>query len=122
MILHITTRKNWAEATAAGEYRAASLQSDGFIHCSTANQVVDTANLFFHGQPDLVLLIIDEAKLRATLKYESPTGGGAHDPRVGPMFPHVYGPIDRQAVRHVVEFPCQEDGTFNLPIEIQPMI
>lgn len=117
MILHITPRQDWQDTAAADEYRAASLLSDGFIHCSTVEQVVDTANLFFRGRDNLVLLCIDEHRLTAALKYEDPTGGG-HDPGVGPVFPHVYGPLNRDAIRQVVEFPCRNDGTFALPSEI----
>lgn len=117
MILHITLRQDWQAAAKADEYRAASLQSDGFIHCSTVEQVVDTANLFFRGRENLVLLCIDENRLNAALKYEDPTGSG-HDPGVGPVFPHVYGPINRDAIRQVVEFPCRTDGSFALPPEI----
>ncbi|NLH47876.1 MAG: DUF952 domain-containing protein [Myxococcales bacterium] len=121
MIVHITTRQEWQAAAGESEYRAASLQSDGFIHCSTVKQVVDTANLFFRGQNDLLLLIIDEKRLNTELKYEDPTGRG-HDPGVGSLFPHVYGPVNRDAIRQVVEFPYRQDGTFALPDEVQKLI
>ncbi len=76
MILHITTHREWENAKIEGEYLTPSLESEGFIHCSTFKQTVDTANIFFKGQTGLVLLCIDEDKLKSKIKYESPTGGG----------------------------------------------
>jgi uncharacterized protein (DUF952 family) len=115
MVLHITTRKDWENALSAGEYTALSLQNEGFIHCSTLKQTIDTANVFFKGQKGLALLCVDETKLNRQLKYEDPTGGGQHDPSVGKLFPHVYGPINLDAVIKVVDFPSNEDGSFSLP-------
>jgi uncharacterized protein (DUF952 family) len=118
MILHITTHKEWEKAQMEGEYTALSLKSEGFIHCSTLKQTADTANIFFRGQHGLALLCIDENKLKSECKYEDPTGGGQHDPSVGNLFPHIYGPINISAVIKVVDFPTNENGSFALPKEI----
>lgn len=115
MILHIATREDWEKARGCGEYRAASLDSEGFIHCSTVMQVVDTANVFFKGKQGLILLCIDESRLKSECKYESPTGGAKHNPEVGTLFPHVYGSIIIPAVIKTVAFPPGEDGLFVLP-------
>jgi uncharacterized protein (DUF952 family) len=115
IILHITHRDAWEAAASAAFYRPPTLDTEGFIHCSTIQQAADTANQFFHGRKDLVLLCIDEDKLDAKVKYESPTGGAAHDPRVGALFPHLYGPLNVSAVIRVVEFPPKADGSFVLP-------
>ena len=118
MILHITTHKEWEKAQAEGEYTSPSHKSEGFIHCSTLKQTIDTANIFFNGKKGLALLCIDETKLKSECKYEDPTGGGQHDPSVGKLFPHIYGPINISAVIKVVDFPSNEDGLFNLPKEL----
>jgi uncharacterized protein (DUF952 family) len=118
MIIHITTTEEWEKALFEGEYAAPSLQSDGFIHCSTINQTVDTANIFFREQKGLILLCIDEEKLESECKYEDPSGGGQHDPNVGILFPHVYGPINISAVIKVADFPVNEAGFFELPEDI----
>lgn len=118
MILHITTKEDWKKAQKNGEYTAPSLTSEGFIHCSTIKQTVDTANIFFKGQNGLILLCIDEAKLKSECKYEDPSGGGQHDPNVGNLFPHIYGPINISAVVKVVDFPSKNDGLFTLPKEL----
>jgi uncharacterized protein (DUF952 family) len=122
MILHITTPKEWEKAQINGEYTAPSLNSDGFIHCSTLKQAIDTANIFFKGQNGLILLCIDENKLKSEIKYENPTGGGQHDPEVGDLFPHVYGPINIPAVIKVVDFPLNEKGLFVIPEELKKLV
>ncbi|HEX2968755.1 MAG TPA: DUF952 domain-containing protein [Bacteroidales bacterium] len=115
MIYHITTHEDWEKARVTGEYKAASLHSEGFIHCSTLKQTIDTANLFFKGKEDLILLCIDENKLKPECKYENPAGGRKHDPAVGNLFPHVYGPINIPAIIKIVDFPSGKNGLFMLP-------
>lgn len=107
-ILHITTRSAWETAVSQQTYTADSLTSEGFIHCSTPAQAVGTANLLFAGQTGLVLLVIDPAKLIADLVYED-----LYD--MGQDFPHIYGPLNVDAVTRVVDFPANPDGTFTLP-------
>lgn len=119
MIVHITTKEDWKRAQSNRKYIASSLDNEGFIHCSTVRQAVDTANLFFKGQKELILLCIDENRLKTELKYEDPTSGKKHDTNVGKLFPHVYGPINLDAVKKVVEFPSNEYGYFTLPIELE---
>jgi uncharacterized protein (DUF952 family) len=118
MILHITSHNEWEKAQKDEEYIAPSLHSEGFIHCSTIKQTIDTANIFFKGRNDLILLCIDEDRLISKCVYENPTGGGHHDPDVGNLFPHIYGPINISAVIKVVDFPSNENGFFVLPGEL----
>jgi len=101
------------------------LRAEGFIHCSTIAQVVDTANRFYRGQQGLVVLRIDESRLKAELKYEAPAKphreSTAHgEPAAaGEMFPHLYGELNVDAIVRVVELPCEADGSFRLPDEIR---
>jgi uncharacterized protein (DUF952 family) len=116
LILHITSKKEWLEAQQRGEYVAPSLQTEGFIHCSTEHQVVSVANAFYHGQNNLVLLNLDEAKLKPELKWEPPAGPVAPGHSASDKFPHVYGPINLTAVASVLDFePDPATGTFSLP-------
>jgi uncharacterized protein (DUF952 family) len=112
-IFHITERSSWAVAQAAGEYVAESLGTQGFIHGSTVGQVVETANLFYRGQDGLVLLCIDPSAVASVIKHEAATSGG-HRADAG-LFPHIYGPLNLDAVTRVVDFPCRIDGGFDLP-------
>ncbi len=106
MIFHITPRSHWQQAQQVGEYRAASLETEGFIHCSKAEQVVWVANQFYRGVADLVLLQIDPAKLTAELRYDVI--------ETGEQFPHLYGALNLDAVVQTIEFAPQADGTFSL--------
>lgn len=117
MILHILKRGEWDTATHNGSYAPSTLASEGFIHCSTIAQVVQTANLFFRGQTDLVILSIDESRLTAPLKYEAPAMPG-HE-RSDALFPHLYGALNLDAVTAVHQFPCDADGAFALPAELR---
>ncbi|MET8077122.1 DUF952 domain-containing protein [Streptomyces sp. NPDC005303] len=94
-IVHLTERSLWEEARARGTYeistRGRTLQEEGFIHCSTREQLPGTAARFFAGVPDLVLLVIDPARLDVPLKYEAPKPGAEE-------FPHIYGPLPVAAV------------------------
>jgi uncharacterized protein (DUF952 family) len=87
----------------------ASLEREGFVHCSTPWQVVRIANLNFAGRPDLVLLIIDPSKVGAATVFENCEGG------IEP-FPHVYGPVPIQAVERVEPLRWVEGrGSFEFP-------
>jgi len=112
-IYHITEREAWAAAQAAGEYRTESLAEQGFIHASTAAQVVETADLFYHGQDGLLLLCIEPSRVKAPIKHEAATSE-AHREDAG-LFPHIYGPLNLDAIVRVVAFPCRADGTFEMP-------
>ncbi|MGW0419993.1 DUF952 domain-containing protein [Streptomyces sp. NPDC003015] len=94
-IVHLTERSLWEEARVRGTYeistRGRTLQEEGFIHCSTREQLPATAARFFAGVPDLVLLVIDPARLDVPLKYEAPEPGAEE-------FPHIYGPLPVDAV------------------------
>lgn len=117
MIFHITSRTAWDEAHKRGDYRAESLTTEGFIHCSTLTQVLPVANNFYKGQSGLILLEIEPTLLSSTLKWEPPSGG-APPPGVpvGDQFPHVYGPINLDAVVNIVVFESKTDGSLTLPV------
>ncbi len=117
-IYHITPREDWLSARQAGEYRAASLNTEGFIHCSTENQVAAVANAFYPKQRGLLLLVIDSARLRAPLRWEAPANPSS--PQAAPvapqgMFPHIYGALNPDAVVDIYEFEPNTEGVFVFP-------
>jgi uncharacterized protein (DUF952 family) len=111
MILHICPRAAWEQAVAAGVYEADTLTSQGFIHCSTDQQVLVPATVRFRGRTDLVLLRLAEERLPVPLTWED---GDPPHPE-GALFPHLYAALPVDAVDAVVDFPPNEDGTFTLP-------
>ncbi len=112
-ILHITKPEEWEQAKLVGMYRGDTLEFEGFIHCSTAKQVIKVANNFFHNQKGLVLLCIDSNKVKAEIRYEGVEGEE--------LFPHVYGALNIDAVFKVVGFEAGEDGKFVLPQEVRDL-
>ena len=116
-ILHLASYDAWLAAVKRGVYHADSLSTEGFIHCSKPSQVVDVANSFYQGQRGLALLVIDPSKLESALKWEPPVHPNPERAAaVGDeMFPHVYGPINLDAVTDVVAFEPDGNGNFSLP-------
>lgn len=108
IILHITTPDAWAEAQQQGQYTADSLDSEGFIHCSTLAQVVYVANERFRGRTDLILLVITAHLVQPPIVYEDCY-------ETGQLFPHIYGPLNLNAVSQILPFPPAADGLFTLP-------
>src|SRR5262249_55932063 len=88
-VYHLVVRPLW-EQSPERDYRADSLTSEGFIHCSYADQVAKSANRFYATATDLVVLEIDPDQLCSPLKAEPADSGE--------LFPHLYGPINRDAV------------------------
>jgi len=95
-IYHVTTKEEWIIAQVNDYYEAPSLAIEGFIHCSTANQVQGVLERYFVGKTNLVKLVIDMELLTSELKYELA-------PSVNQTFPHVFGTINLDAVIEVVE-------------------
>lgn len=91
-----------------GIYKHESLFDEGFIHCSEIDQIIPVANYNFKGQSDLVLLCIENDKVRSEIRYEDLYSSGVN-------YPHIYGPLNTNAVIDVIEFDCEQDGTFKLP-------
>jgi uncharacterized protein (DUF952 family) len=110
-ILHFCSRDAWQAALRGGEYRGDTLNTEGFIHCSTADQIHLPANALVRGRTDIVLLEIDPAVVSSPVRWEP---GDPSDPD-SMQFPHVYGPIALDAVVGVHEFPPNTEGTFTVP-------
>jgi len=110
-IFHITQRSAWLDAQRDGHYRGDTLDTEGFIHCSTREQVVWVANQRFRDVDGLVLLVIDINQVKPAIRYESV--------EEGELFPHIYGPLNSDAVTDVVAFVQGSDGVFTLPADVR---
>jgi uncharacterized protein (DUF952 family) len=96
MIYHVVHKADWQKALQQGSYEAASLATEGFIHASKINQVAGVLDRYYKGQKDLLVLHIDENKLSSVFIYEIA-------PSVNEEFPHIYGPVNLEAVLKVEE-------------------
>jgi uncharacterized protein (DUF952 family) len=107
LLFHLTTKEDWKTFQKGGSYEPESLEAEGFIHCSSGNQVEDTANRIFSDQDSILLLVIDATMLREDIKYEK-------DPETGDKFPHIYGPISVNAIIDKIEIKAEDNGKFNI--------
>ena len=105
-ILHATPRTEWAAAQQQGAYTADSLAGDGFIHCSTEKQILRVANTIFTGQHGLVLLVIAPQRLTSELRWEPGVDLASE------LFPHIYGPLNLDAVVSAPAFEPDSAGRF----------
>lgn len=108
IIYHLLKLDDWQAAERAGYYLgSAADRRDGFIHFSTASQVEASAARYHAGEPNLVLLAVDTARLGADLKWE-PSGAGD-------LFPHLYTRMPLSAVVGVRTLTLGPDGRHRIP-------
>ncbi len=107
MILHIIRNQEWQSAKQSGIYKNKSLEDEGFIHCSNENQVCKVANNHYKDEEDVLLLYIEETKLVSKVICEDLY-------QLGEKYPHIYGPINLDAVIKVEPFLKDEKGSFHL--------
>ena len=102
-----------AEAKAKGHFDGSADDArDGFIHLSSGDQLESTLAKHFPGQKDLVLLAFDSERLGERLQWE-PSRGGA-------LFPHLYGPLDLDALLWEESLQLGDDGRHRLPLRVLP--
>ncbi len=95
IIYHVTTTEDWNAAKQKGYYEHPSLKDEGFIHCSQDQQIAGVLERYFAGKTDLVKLVIDTDKLTSKFVFD-------WSPTTQDTFPHIYGPINSDAVVDVL--------------------
>ena len=95
IIYHITTPAAWIACEGRPSYRTASLETEGFIHCSYQAQLEKVIERYFRGKGRIAILAIDTEKLRSKLVEEPSTAGE--------VYPHLYGRLNLNAVVDVEE-------------------
>jgi uncharacterized protein (DUF952 family) len=95
-ILHLAIESDWQAAVATGgpydrSTIGVSLAEEGYVHCSFPAQVAETAERYYAGRDDVVVLVVDPGRLGCEVVVEDLAGTGTE-------FPHVYGPIPLAAV------------------------
>jgi len=111
-LFHITERAVWLEAVRAGDYRMSTrgvtLADQGFIHCSLRHQLRGVAEFVYGDADDLVVLVIDSAKVPAPVRHEA-SGPGSEE------YPHIYGALPTGAVTAVITVSRDSAGRLVLP-------
>lgn len=96
LIYHITSKQAWEQAQSNGIYDAPSLNEEGFIHCSHEDQLAGVLQRYYSGKKDLLKLVIDTEKLKSRMIYDWSRS-------LTETFPHIYGPVNLEAVIAVSE-------------------
>jgi uncharacterized protein (DUF952 family) len=82
-IYKILPKSEWDAARAAGVFAGSAVDlADGFIHFSGHDTAQRTAELYFKGQAELMLLTVEADDLGEALKWEAS--------RDGALFPHLF--------------------------------
>jgi uncharacterized protein (DUF952 family) len=109
-IHHLALLRDWDDAVETGAYRVSTIgrtiDDEGFIHASTAEQVQGTASRFYRGVDEpLVMLLLDTERLESV-------GVPVHFDEVAPgvLFPHLYAEIPVSAVDEVRPASFDDDG------------
>ena len=102
-LYHLALAEDWDPTAAAyrGSTLGRSFAEEGFVHCSTAEQLQATADRFYTGRSDVLLLTVDPRLLTDEIRIE----GG---------FPHLYGPLPTVAVVAATRVPIGPDGRLQL--------
>lgn len=91
MIYHITTETDWSKFSDAGGYSSPTLNTEGFIHCCLSGQLEKVIAKFFPSRDGLLIISIDENRLKPELKME-------YSADLDEVFPHICGRIDADSV------------------------
>ncbi|MDQ0986948.1 DUF952 domain-containing protein [Streptomyces sp. V2I9] len=105
-LLHLAEAPLWEAARGTGTYemstRGRTLREEGFIHLSLPHQLLGVARMLYGygeapeaGGRDLVVLVVDPARLAGPVRFEALKPGGEE-------FPHLYGPLPVDAVVEVL--------------------
>lgn len=105
---HLVAREEWEAADPAADYTPEPFACDRFIH--TTHHPVElaaTANRYYRDDPrPFVVLHIDVSRVRAPIRIDDPGG----------RFPHIHGPLNRDAIVAVTEAARAPDGAFVSPL------
>jgi uncharacterized protein (DUF952 family) len=106
IIYHLVPIDYWESQPADRPYAPADFAREGFIHCTQgAEQLAVVANRYYRNdRREWLVLVLDEQAITAEVKYE-PGGDGL-------LYPHIYGALNRDAIRERLSMPRDPDGAF----------
>jgi uncharacterized protein (DUF952 family) len=110
--LHLVPEDVWLAQKEAARYLPAGFSDEGFIHCTDGHElVIEVGNRYYRDDPRPYLVLeVDLERVAAPVLYED-------DER---RYPHIYGPLERHAVRRVCRTERAPDGTFIAIGELAP--
>ncbi len=108
MIFHIATESEWNKNRDSEFYVPEKFKAEGFIHCSTNEQIENTANRIFHAHQKIMLLCIDADKENEFTKFENLEGGTE-------LYPHLYRKLPKTSIKKSLLLLKNEKGGFTIP-------
>lgn len=91
-IYHVVMPDYWQQFEGKDAFTPPTFEKEGFIHCCTKEQIDYVLSTYFVGVPEIILLKLDTNLLTAKLLVE---------PANGQHFPHIYGPINAEAIVNI---------------------
>ena len=109
---HLALRADWESRSPTVDYAPLSLDREGFIHCTNGvDELVATANRHYREVPgDFLVLVLDRTRIKPIVRYDDPAQ----------LYPHIHGPLNRDAIVRVVPLPRLADGHFPRMREWEP--
>lgn len=114
-IRHLVRASEWQAWPTTEPFRPDGFERDGFMHCTAEPEILlQVANNVFKETPgEFLVLVIDPARVRAPVKFEAPVPPPPEShPLARHLFPHIYGPLNQDAVVSLHPARRAEDGTF----------
>ncbi len=104
LTFHLTPKPCWDAGDPAAQYVPEAFERDGFIHCTDgAERVIDVGNRYFRADSrPFVALLIDVSRVAAEVRFEDAER----------VYPHVYGPLNRDAIVAVIPVERDRAGGF----------
>ena len=114
-ILHLIPAADYQALAPDEPVRPASLAAEGFIHCTTEpvdQHDIDNPN-YTAAPADYQIQVNDQERVTAPVRFEAPVPPPAPDDAIaGHLFPHIYGPLNRDAIVALRAARRRPDGSF----------
>ena len=115
-ILHLVRAEYFEALPESESYLSETFAADGFIHCTgDSATLLEVANHFYQIVPGhMLVLVIALDRLTAEVKWEAPVhpNGTPSQPEPSRLFPHIYGPVNRNAIVGIRAARRAPDGAF----------
>lgn len=107
LIFHVVKKEDWKLQKKDSRYHPESIDTEGFIHCSPGREIEEVTNRLFKGESDILLIIINTTLVEPEIRYEN---SGDSDTK----YPHIYGPLNMDAVIDKIELASEDDGSYKI--------
>ena len=101
----LSSKQDYMDAIEKGDFRRESLEDEGFIHATPYSQLTRLANKYYQGVLDPHVLKIDKQLIKPKVKWEPAKGG---------LYPHIYGPLNSDAIVAIEPIFLNDSGEFNI--------